>query len=409
MSPAAGNHGWSTPATLRDRLRRRWDRGDFLSAVATPSPEAVFPLRVPLRGPTPREFANDFSSVRDWIAAWQKQDAAPLEWRQANHRLFGQNAIPAAAVFERTEEVVRLLGARKEWERFQGLVETARNRMPSLLPWLARRPLRALELGDDWDRLLGVVEWSRKNPRPHIYVRQMNVPGVHTKFVESYRKVLAEWLDLTLPPEAIDASARGASGFNRRYGFLDKPERIRTRFLDSAKAPLSDRLGLDIALDAAAFARLDPGVRRVFITENEINFLAFPEASDSLIVFGSGYGWSTLAEAAWLHRCRVLYWGDIDTHGFAILDQLRAHLPHAESFLMDRATLEAFRDLWVKEPQPVRRELPRLNAQEQALYNELRDNRLAPNVRLEQERIAYSWLNEKLQSTMSKNPARAPG
>jgi hypothetical protein len=34
----------------------------------------------------------------------------------------------------------------------------------------------------------------------------------------------------------------------------------------------------------------------------------------------------------------VLYWGDLDTHGFAILDELRAHCPHAESLLMNRAT-----------------------------------------------------------------------
>ena len=34
--------------------------------------------------------------------------------------------------------------------------------------------------------------------------------------------------------------------------------------------------------------------------------------------------------------------GDIDTHGFAILDTLRARFDHVESFLMDRDTLMAF-------------------------------------------------------------------
>ena len=32
---------------------------------------------------------------------------------------------------------------------------------------------------------------------------------------------------------------------------------------------------------------------------------------------------------------------DIDTHGFAILDPLRANFPQAQSFLMDRDTLPA--------------------------------------------------------------------
>lgn len=35
----------------------------------------------------------------------------------------------------------------------------------------------------------------------------------------------------------------------------------------------------------------------------------------------------------------VHYWGDLDTHGSAILDRLRAWLPQTRSFLMDRETL----------------------------------------------------------------------
>ncbi|WP_287634594.1 Wadjet anti-phage system protein JetD domain-containing protein [Accumulibacter sp.] len=34
--------------------------------------------------------------------------------------------------------------------------------------------------------------------------------------------------------------------------------------------------------------------------------------------------------------------GDIDTHGFAFLDQLRSHFGHVESFAMGRATPLAF-------------------------------------------------------------------
>ena len=41
--------------------------------------------------------------------------------------------------------------------------------------------------------------------------------------------MLGELLDLILPPDAIDTTATGNNQFNRRYGFLDKPERIRLR------------------------------------------------------------------------------------------------------------------------------------------------------------------------------------
>ncbi|BBA35651.1 putative uncharacterized protein [Methylocaldum marinum] len=96
------------------------------------------------------------------------------------------------------------------------------------------------------------------------------------------------------------------------------------------------------------------------------------------------------------YRCAVHYWGDIDTHDVAILDQLRAHLPDAESFLMDRETLMAHPSQWVTEPQPVRRDLPRLTREEQALYDDLRDNRIRPCLRLEQERIGFGWIERAL-------------
>lgn len=116
----------------------------------------------------------------------------------------------------------------------------------------------------------------------------------------------------------------------------------------------------------------------------------------AIVVFGAGYGWETLAPATWLQGCNVHYWGDLDTHGFAILDQLRQYLPHAASFLMDRETLLAHRPHWGKEPAPTQHELPRLTAEEATLYDTLRFDHLQPGMRLEQEHVGYRWLGERL-------------
>ena len=42
------------------------------------------------------------------------------------------------------------------------------------------------------------------------------------------------------------------------------------------------------------------------------------------------------------------------------------------------------------------REPPRLNAEEGALYDDLRDNRLRRNLRIEQERIGFGWVEAAL-------------
>ena len=81
---------------------------------------------------------------------------------------------------------------------------------------------------------------------------------------------------------------------------------------------------------------------------------------------------------------------------FTTLDQLRGCLPHARSLLMDRATLLAFKAQWGVEENQTRRDLPRLNAEECALHDDLRDNRLSQNLRLEQERIGFGWVETTL-------------
>jgi hypothetical protein len=103
----------------------------------------------------------------------------------------------------------------------------------------------------------------------------------------------------------------------------------------------------------------------------------------------------------WLSGVDVVYWGDIDTHGFAILDRLRAWLPSARSVLMDRETLLAHRDRWVVEDRPARSALTRLTPEEQDVYTELLEDRLAQRVRLEQERIDWGWVQQRLPAASS--------
>ena len=53
----------------------------------------------------------------------------------------------------------------------------------------------------------------------------------------------------------------------------------------------------------------------------------------------------------WLQSVSVVYWGDIDTYGLAILARARRVLRGSvQSVAMDEATLLAHRELWTHEP-----------------------------------------------------------
>ena len=382
---------WTSPADLKAQLLRLWDRDELLGAE--------FPLQLRLRGPTSAALSERFDAVRAWVAELQQGSSKGyrLVLREVRHRVIGSNSLPSQAWVDTLDDALRLTGKAREGRAFGELLAATRQQQPGLVPWLQCQPRRALTLADDWPQLLTIVAWLQAHPRPGLYLRQVDLPGIHSKFIEAKRAVLTELLDQVLPPHAVDAAARGAGQFAARYGFRDKPLRVRLRFLDPQHTAWVPGTDADYTISAPAFVGLDPPVRRVFITENEINFLTFPPVTDSLVVFGAGYGFDALAQAAWLHQRMLHYWGDIDTHGFAILDQLRSHFPHALSLLMDRDTLLAHQNQWVTEQQPTQRDLPLLDRDERQLYDDLRWRRLREEpLRLEQERIAYGSVEQKL-------------
>jgi hypothetical protein len=132
------------------------------------------------------------------------------------------------------------------------------------------------------------------------------------------------------------------------------------------------------------------------IIENETTYLTVPVPDGGIVVWGKGFEVDRVGSLPWLQHAAVHYWGDLDTHGFAILDKLRAWLPLTRSFLMDRQTLLVHRHRWVREGSPTSARLSRLDRNESDLYDDLVADRLGESVRLEQERVDWNWAYDRL-------------
>lgn len=146
-------------------------------------------------------------------------------------------------------------------------------------------------------------------------------------------------------------------------------------------------------LDFHTAAQLRQADADRFLTLSAQLLDAFPELHDWI----DRYPMTVLELAGdWLAGKTLFYWGDIDTHGFRILNRVRAAWPHTRSLLMDRATLMAHQPLWGREPKPIHHDLPHLDPHERVLYRDLADNRLGDQVRLEQERIGFDRLRRVL-------------
>ncbi|MDQ2858023.1 MAG: DUF3322 domain-containing protein [Candidatus Eremiobacteraeota bacterium] len=381
---------WTTPAQIVARLRRFWTRGDLLRAELGAASSG--PLELPLTKPGTAELSERFTDVRAWIRSLEEGSKSrrgfgyDIVWSEVNNRVLGSNRVPARVRIATNDDALRLIGTRRQAQRFSQAAVATLAAFPELQNWISRKPLVLVEHEADWERVLGVLSWFRNNTRPAIYLRQLDIPGVDTKFIESRKGLLAELLDLVLPAAAIDASAIGSRAFDRRYGLLPKPALIRFRTLDDRLLPGGYS---DLAVPVDEFARVELDVDAVYITENDANGLAFPPLERSIVIFGLGYGVESLSRSTWLRSKALRYWGDIDTHGFVMLDRLRGLFPHVTSLLMDRDTFMSHRDLWTHEAAPYREPLARLTPAEQSLFDDLREARFVSGARLEQERVAF--------------------
>lgn len=378
-----------SPDDVVARARRAYERSARTWAVGVDSDVL---LDVPLHPPTEREAMADLDAARNWVQSWRDAEATlPIQvsWEERSWSRVGRQSIAVRVRVEGADGVAAVAGRRREWtawvRRIAALREAAlraagegesavgRTNVDAVL----RTHSRAIAQLDAVDAriLQDVVVWLVQHPVSGLRVRQVPVRGIHTKWLERHRAIA----------EGLVGAAAGTEGL----GLVAAADRLRIRILDPALKPTG--VG-DLAAPISELAALPFGdrLRVVVIVENLETLLALPDAAGVVAIHGSGYIGHFAAQLPWVLTHPVLYWGDLDSHGFAILNRVRASGVDARSVLMDRSTLDEFGDLCVDEPTPFRGELPRLTPGEREVFELLRER---GDVRLEQERISwpYAW------------------
>lgn len=376
---------WTTPATIIAAVRRRWDDGSILRAHAAGEPFPVIDL--PLRGPGATDLGDHFDAARMWVESVRRASrdgrAFTVVSGRIGGRLAGATDVPVRAVIGSFEQAWLLLGTATDAAAFREILDASVT-VPPVREWALASPLVATAVAEEWSAMLAAYSWLDGHRGSGRYLRQVDAPGVDTKFIERHRGALAAMLGV--------ASAAGP--FARALGLATKPSTVRLRF---DPAVLGAPTGLtEAVLRTDELRHLRVHARHALIVENEITYLSVPVRAGGVVLWGKGYDADQPASLDWLSTTDVDYWGDIDTHGFAILNRVRAHVPHARSVLMDRETLLAHETRWGRESAPTNVALSRLDAQESAVYADLISDRHGAAVRLEQERIDWDWVTNRL-------------
>lgn len=371
-----------TVSAARAAVRKKYDAGfarwAVAQAVAPPGTETVPQpppgphLDLPLHPPTERTAFDQ--ETFDWNDGWRRADVPYLirvrrQWASA-----GTQDIPDRLRFPTPADVAVFAGRTAHWRlvstRIAALVQEwgAHEAMTAAV---RRHAATLTELSAaDSTRLDGVLRWLAEHPDSGMYIRQLPIRGVDTKWVSAHQGLVTALFKAITGRESL--------------GLATSPKLVRMRVLDPALLPITIT---DFSAPVTELAGLDLTPQTVIVCENLETVLAMEALAGTVVVHGSGYAVGVLGDIPWIRRARIVYWGDLDSHGFLILHQIRSHCPDVRSVLMDTTTLETYRDLWVPEPKPSPATMTLLTPSEQATLEALRAH---GNVRMEQERIEWS-------------------
>ncbi|MBY0544158.1 MAG: hypothetical protein K2Q14_01250 [Gammaproteobacteria bacterium] len=382
------------PEDIQRLLTRRF-ASQHRQWLQTESLQHSWPLILSLDVPTERIAMRSPDAVRAWITAWKNwQGIGQLSWCERRWSILGTQRLPDKLVLENPEAIAIWVGQGVRWQqacmRYQSLVMTwpiLANKLPLYFDLLADYS----EL--DFVRLCDLLHWLIAHPKINLYPRQLPISGLDSKWLEGRKKIV---LDLF-------AAIRGEIIHNNDFfaccGLKEPPRLIRMRILDHH---LCQNIGglTDFSAPLEDIARLNIDVKKVIIVENLQTGLALEDMPNTIVFMGLGYAVDIFQHIPWMKQVSCYYWGDIDTHGFAILNCARQYLPHLQSILMNNATLQHCTSLWGAENKPHSLTgLIYLTEEEQMFGESLKaqPGRMGQHIRLEQERIPWEYVSGVLR------------
>ncbi|MDX2076205.1 MAG: DUF2220 family protein [bacterium] len=369
-----------TPDDIINRAKRKYHdvlRAWFLG-------EEIFPIEFSI-GTLSKNLEQRRKDI-DLLRQYSKEQRGAgyeIVWNIVNTQAFSKQTVPQRVVIGTLEDYLSLIRKTTEFNQFVVDVKKIHQKFPELESWIQSYPQYVIDYHNKWDDLLLVCDYFIKKPRPNVYIRELPI-AIHTKFIETHIAILRDLLDQLLP---LDTIRSDVTDFNRRFGLKDKPTLIRLRLLDEQLDWLYriqvDDLSLPISqLNELLSSHIKP--KHIIIVENLINFLTLPKLPNTVGLLGGGFAVHILRDIAYLYHTHIIYWGDMDVHGFEILSDLRGIFTHTQSIMMDNSTFEKYAQYAVIGKPSRTARFDNLTPLEAKLCQKILEN----NLRLEQEHIS---------------------
>ena len=352
---------------------------------AEPNTQSDWPLQFNLGNVTEAQALTGMALLRQWVTEWSSpSEHWSVTTQEKRWPRLGAQTLPQQVSIPDVDAAVALAGQTTRWTRAKHRAEELILLWPQL-PWVfLSRQFEVLADYDDreFEQLRSVLTWLVQNPQSNVFVRELPISGIDSKWVQAHQAVLTSFLKVLL-------AAQGDEDFYTLTGLKRNLHQVRIRILDAELRKQFAGL-CDMAVPLEELARLTLRPQMLLLVENQATGLSLPDMPGVIAVMQMGRSVGALSKVPWMQGVPALYWGDLDTYGFVCLNQARQALPQLQSVLMDEETLLSHKELWAREDKQAPDEgLEALTTAEQSVYDGLKSQRWGDHVRLEQERIVW--------------------
>ncbi len=403
---------WVTPEKFNKMLQEQWDRGLIIKQILSSSPPYIFRLK----GPAKKDLSENLQSADYFATLWEEENP----YYKVVTRKIGTNdglfslQIPSQVRFESAEDLCGYLGRMSQLIQLESLRAECQFVFGDVRPYFMKHAVRLMENPGVFPKIVRLAsELAGKAKHagpgaPKIPFRQLRIPGVDRKFIYGCGHLVTDFLDLVLPPAAVNRSFKPISEFPQRYGFAAPQTLLRCRSCDPRRLlggfvpPMSET-----ALDVNSLAALNPAdedADTVIICCNEHDYLALTGLDRVWAVYYSGWDIRLLLSVSWLTDKNLLFLGDIGRSSCRVLSEFREVFrpKPVKSVLLRKSIVLAHTDLIEADDPLLSDRGLKLDAEEKAALDTLLEQIPYPGACIKSERLLYPDLIKAVKDLLPK-------
>ena len=180
--------------------------------------ENSWPLEINLGIPTEKEVLIHPEGVRSWISAWNSWQVSnttnindefkgiyetsssfvsgteiTLTWNERRWRSLGTQNVPEKLIIASAKDAAALISEDARWSRAAERFKLMVQHWPALIDVLPEHFNVLADYNDgDFNSLCEILSWICANPNSNLYIRQIPVAGIDSKWLESRKKLVTE-------------------------------------------------------------------------------------------------------------------------------------------------------------------------------------------------------------------------